>query len=143
MDRRLLPVAVLAAVFASQQAAAADPLPTVPHVDLARYAGKWHEIARIPNRLQSHCASGTTAEHGRRYGWILSRTPALPPETPAAINERLKALGCDPGRFENTVNRPARQARRAGDLISVNTRHRKHGRIIRIRRPVAPRQGEE
>jgi len=30
------------------QVASAQPLPTVPHVDLARYAGTWHEIARQP-----------------------------------------------------------------------------------------------
>jgi apolipoprotein D and lipocalin family protein len=27
------------------------PLPTVPHVDLARYAGTWHEIAHLPPPL--------------------------------------------------------------------------------------------
>lgn len=28
------------------------PLPTASHVDLHRYAGKWNEIARLPNRFQ-------------------------------------------------------------------------------------------
>jgi apolipoprotein D and lipocalin family protein len=36
-------------------AAAAEPLPTVPHVDLGRYAGTWHEIARLPNWFQRSC----------------------------------------------------------------------------------------
>jgi apolipoprotein D and lipocalin family protein len=40
---------------AGPTAAAADPLPTVPHVDLARYAGTWHEIARLPNWFQRSC----------------------------------------------------------------------------------------
>ncbi len=31
------------------------PLPTVPSVDLARYAGTWHEIARLPNLFQASC----------------------------------------------------------------------------------------
>ena len=31
------------------------PLPTVPCVDLARYAGMWHEIARLPNVFQATC----------------------------------------------------------------------------------------
>ena len=31
-------------------------LPTVPYVDLARYAGTWHEIARLPNMFQASCA---------------------------------------------------------------------------------------
>lgn len=31
------------------------PLPTVTSVDLARYAGTWHEIARLPNIFQATC----------------------------------------------------------------------------------------
>ena len=38
--------------LAFSTAAAAEPLPTVPHVDLGRYAGTWHEIARLPNWFQ-------------------------------------------------------------------------------------------
>ena len=41
--------------FAASAAIAADPLPTVPHVDLARYAGTWHEVARLPNWFQRSC----------------------------------------------------------------------------------------
>ena len=37
------------------------PLQVVPAVDLARYAGKWYEIARLPNRFQRKCASDTSA----------------------------------------------------------------------------------
>jgi len=33
----------------------AAPLPTVPCVDLSRYAGTWHEIARLPNVFQATC----------------------------------------------------------------------------------------
>lgn len=36
-------------------ASAADSLPTVPHVDLGRYAGTWYEIARLPNWFQRSC----------------------------------------------------------------------------------------
>lgn len=32
-----------------------DTLPTVATVDLARYAGTWHEIARLPMWFQRHC----------------------------------------------------------------------------------------
>jgi apolipoprotein D and lipocalin family protein len=38
------------------------PLQTVPSVDLARYAGRWYEIASIPVRQQRGC-SCTTAEY--------------------------------------------------------------------------------
>ncbi len=36
-------------------------LATVESVDLTRYAGTWHEIARYPNRFQRDCTRGTTA----------------------------------------------------------------------------------
>lgn len=35
----------------------------VNHVDLKKYAGLWYEIAKIPNRFQKHCKSGTTAQY--------------------------------------------------------------------------------
>ena len=41
---------------------AAPPLAVVPAVDLARYAGKWYEIAKYPNRFQRGCV-GATAEY--------------------------------------------------------------------------------
>lgn len=45
-------------------AAASEPvLTTVDSVDLKRYTGLWHEIARIPNRFQNKCARHTTAEY--------------------------------------------------------------------------------
>jgi apolipoprotein D and lipocalin family protein len=37
------------------------PLPTVAGVDLDRYYGTWYEIARLPNRFQSMCASDVQA----------------------------------------------------------------------------------
>ena len=36
-----------------------DPLSTVASVDLARYAGTWHEIARLPMWFQRHCINST------------------------------------------------------------------------------------
>lgn len=38
----------------------------VKEVDLNRYAGIWYEIAKIPNRFQKHCISGTTAQYKLR-----------------------------------------------------------------------------
>jgi apolipoprotein D and lipocalin family protein len=40
----------------------AQPVRTVPHVDLTRYVGKWYEIASLPNRFQRDCYC-TTAEY--------------------------------------------------------------------------------
>ena len=39
------------------------PLQTVSSVDLNRYMGDWYEIARTPNRYQSHCVSDTSAHY--------------------------------------------------------------------------------
>jgi apolipoprotein D and lipocalin family protein len=42
------------------------PVTTVAAVDLGRYVGLWHEVARIPNRFQKQCMRGTTAEYTLR-----------------------------------------------------------------------------
>jgi apolipoprotein D and lipocalin family protein len=39
------------------------PLQTVRHVDLSRYAGRWYEIARYPNRFERKCDRDVTAEY--------------------------------------------------------------------------------
>lgn len=49
----------LAACSSTQYA----PMPVVSEVNLQRYQGKWYQIALIPNRFQSMCASDTTAEY--------------------------------------------------------------------------------
>jgi len=41
------------------------PLPTVSSVDLDRYAGTWHEIARYPNFFERMCARDVTAHYTR------------------------------------------------------------------------------
>lgn len=43
--------------------ASKDGQSTVPQVDLTRYAGTWHEIARYPNTFQRHCAGRVTAQY--------------------------------------------------------------------------------
>ena len=45
---------------------AAAPLPTQDWVDLARYAGRWYEIARLPNRFQEQCAGDVAATYTLR-----------------------------------------------------------------------------
>ncbi|WP_337873527.1 lipocalin family protein [Ignavibacterium sp.] len=45
-------------IFAQQQ-----PLKTVDYVDIKKYIGLWYEIAKIPNRFQSQCVKGTTAQY--------------------------------------------------------------------------------
>lgn len=36
---------------------------TMPSVDLSRYAGTWHEIARLPNRFEKECSNHVTATY--------------------------------------------------------------------------------
>jgi apolipoprotein D and lipocalin family protein len=59
----LAPLAALIVVAFATTSRAAEPLATVPKVDLTRYVGKWYEIARYPNRFQKKCASDTTANY--------------------------------------------------------------------------------
>jgi len=58
------------AVRAAEPAGPADgaplmraPLQVVAPVDLKRYAGVWHEQARLPNRFEKACAGPVTAEY--------------------------------------------------------------------------------
>ena len=41
------------------------PLPTVPHVELDRYLGRWYEVARLPVPFEKNCEH-VTAEYSRR-----------------------------------------------------------------------------
>jgi apolipoprotein D and lipocalin family protein len=42
---------------------AQSPLKVVENLDLNRYAGKWYEAARFPNRFQDKCAGEVTADY--------------------------------------------------------------------------------
>ena len=54
------------AADAPADAPAETPVTTVAAVDLSRYLGLWYEVAKIPNRFQKQCVSGTTAEYTLR-----------------------------------------------------------------------------
>ena len=47
-----------------------QPLPTVPSVDLTRYAGTWYEIARLPMWFQRHCVDSKAVYTTRQDGAI-------------------------------------------------------------------------
>ncbi|MFA7606269.1 MAG: lipocalin family protein [Rhodocyclaceae bacterium] len=38
-------------------------LQSIPSLEVPRYMGTWHEIAKYPNRFQKHCASHTQARY--------------------------------------------------------------------------------
>ncbi len=168
----LLAAGVLAAAINSLAANNPEPLTTVNYVDLRRYAGKWHEIARYANRFQRDCASDTTAnyvvrgdgkvqvvnscrdrngklktargtakvadkktnaklkvtffwpfygdywivglsddyqwaivgEPGRKYLWVLSRTPSMDEHTYRQVLGRVRTLGYDPQKLLKTAH---------------------------------------
>lgn len=54
----LVSLAALAIPTTFSAAAANAPLPVVAHLDLQRYSGTWHEIARLPNSFQKKCVGG-------------------------------------------------------------------------------------
>ncbi|MDB5451729.1 MAG: blc, partial [Caulobacteraceae bacterium] len=57
MLKRILLAAALALGIAS--AAQATPEPH-QRIELAQMMGRWYEVARIPNKLQNGCVSGTS-----------------------------------------------------------------------------------
>lgn len=58
-------VAIFIALAAVHPAAADDPLPVVPFVEIQRYLGTWHEIARIDHSFQKGCYN-SSAEYALR-----------------------------------------------------------------------------
>ncbi|HVI56998.1 MAG TPA: lipocalin family protein [Luteibacter sp.] len=52
--------------MAAASHAATVPLAPVPDLDLARYAGTWHEIARLPMWFQRKCERDVTAHYEPR-----------------------------------------------------------------------------
>lgn len=60
MNRIIITLFILPFLMAT--AMKAQPLQTVPNVDLTKYVGKWFEIASFPQRFQKDCHC-TTAEY--------------------------------------------------------------------------------
>ncbi len=58
---RLLPIALAAAtLLAAAPALAAPPPPPTERIELTRMTGRWYEVARLPNKVQSGCQGGTS-----------------------------------------------------------------------------------
>jgi apolipoprotein D and lipocalin family protein len=45
---------------------AQPPLPTIAALDVPRYLGTWHEIAKYPNWFQAKCVADTSADYSLR-----------------------------------------------------------------------------
>lgn len=67
MTPRTLLFACIFATLPTAGAAWAEdrPLPVVPALDLDRYMGVWHEIARYPNIFERMCERDVTATYSR------------------------------------------------------------------------------
>ena len=73
---RAVPRALLVTTLLTGTTACAAPLPEalpagsanepVAALDLERYDGTWHEVARLPMFFQRHCVGDTTASYTRR-----------------------------------------------------------------------------
>jgi apolipoprotein D and lipocalin family protein len=56
----------LVVVATSLPRGAGQPLRPVDAVDLSRYAGRWYEVARLPNKLQGKCAGDVVVHYALR-----------------------------------------------------------------------------
>lgn len=72
--RHIYPALALTAHVLAAQAPAPPPVQAIPSVDLTRYAGRWHEVARFPNRFQQACARETTADYALLEGGAIRVT---------------------------------------------------------------------
>ena len=72
MKSYTLPVVTVlcAALSACTGMGTREPLPTVSSVDLARYAGTWYEIARLPMWFQRHCIDSKAIYASRPDGAV-------------------------------------------------------------------------
>ncbi len=57
----MFPVAILVGLLVAQDSISA--VHSIPEVDLQRYAGRWYEVARLPNRFERQCVAETTADY--------------------------------------------------------------------------------
>lgn len=64
-NQNIVTVVVVAVMLGFMNRAEAS-LNVVEEVDLERYQGRWYEIARLPNRFQTQCASDVSAYYELR-----------------------------------------------------------------------------
>jgi apolipoprotein D and lipocalin family protein len=64
--RLLSPCLALLLLSAATSLWAAEPVRSVPALDMGRYAGQWHEIAHLPVSFQKKCVGDITATYALR-----------------------------------------------------------------------------
>ena len=68
---------------------AESPLRPIASLDVARYMGTWHEVARYPNMFQRRCAADTSA----RYTLLPSGRVEVLNRCRSAEGDMIEALG--------------------------------------------------
>jgi len=87
-------------VGGSSPARSAPPLPVVGELDLDRYMGTWHEIARYPNFFERNCARDVTAKYARNADGTIRVVNACRDEAGALIRAEGVARVVGPARLE-------------------------------------------
>lgn len=64
--RIISPCLALFLLSAATSLWAAEPVRSVPALDMGRYAGQWHEIAHLPVSFQKKCVGDITATYALR-----------------------------------------------------------------------------
>ena len=63
LARLLIGTSLLLTLHVPVHAEAPPPLQTIDRLDVARYLGTWHEIAKYPNRFQRKCSGNAQADY--------------------------------------------------------------------------------
>jgi apolipoprotein D and lipocalin family protein len=90
---------LFAALLVKAEPKAKEPLRVVPSLDLRRYAGLWHEVARLPNRFEEKCAGDVTAEYTPKEGGgirVVNRCRRRDGKMAEAVGEARRAGGAGP-----------------------------------------------
>jgi apolipoprotein D and lipocalin family protein len=59
-------LAIMLPLFLHSRDVPESPPRVVPSVDLSRFAGRWYEVARLPNPFQEDCAGEVSVDYTRR-----------------------------------------------------------------------------
>ena len=85
--------ALSSALFAQAQS---QPVQTIASLDVPRYMGTWHEIAKYPNRFQKSCASQTRAQYATQSDGslqVINRCVTSQGDTLEAVGQALQVGG--------------------------------------------------
>ena len=96
-------LSLLAAASAHSAEPAPAALQTIERLDLPRYLGTWHEIARTPNWFQKKCVADTRADYSLNPSGtvrVVNRCRTHDGELSEAIGEARRVGGPDSARLE-------------------------------------------